>query len=446
MTARQLCYKALDRVRTGGYSSLILDQMLSESDLSAQDKAFCSALFYGTLEKKLLLDHVISTRLEKGKKPDKHIKLILEMGLYQLLFMDSVDDYAAVDESVKLTRKAGFAKLSGFVNAVLRSFIRDGKKITLPEKGKDITKYLSVAYSCPEWIVALWIKSYGKENAESILKTHEGRAPVFARVNTNRCTAAQLIESLEKDGVKAESVTDVENAVVLENTGAIDKLKAYSDGLFHVQDLSSQLCCKVLEPQSGDTVLDCCAAPGGKSYTLSQLAGKKAKIISCDLHENRVRLIHNGAKRLGLDNVNATVRDAVTAEPIKAQRVLCDIPCSGLGIIRRKPDIKNKSEKEVKELPSLQYNILENSAKSLDENGVLVYSTCTLNPAENEQNVLRFLSEYTEYEGYAFKELLGESEQFVWHSDYMLTVLPKEDGADGFFISRIRAKGGNQHQ
>lgn len=443
MTARQLCYKALDKVRTGGYSSITLDAMLSESDLSAQDKAFCSVLFYGTLEKKLLLDYIISTRLEKGKKPDKHIKIILEMGLYQLLFMDSVDDYAAVDESVKLTRKAGFSKLSGFVNAVLRSFIRDGKKIILPEREKDPAKYLSVAYSCPLWIVELWINGYGEENAEKILKTHEGRAPVFARVNTARCTAAQLIENLEKDGVKAESVTGVENAVTLENTGAIDNLKAYNDGLFHVQDLSSQLCCRVLEPKGNDVVLDCCAAPGGKSYTLSQIAGRNARIISCDLHQNRVRLIHNGAKRLGLENIEACVRDAAAAEPIEADRVLCDVPCSGLGIIRRKPDIKNKSKAEVEGLYKLQFDILSNSARSLKPGGVLVYSTCTLNPQENEQSIGRFLAQNPDFEGFAFRELLGESGQFIWHNDYMLTVLPEKEGSDGFFISRIRAKGRN---
>ena len=438
MTDRKAAYNALKRVWEGGYSTLALDAVLSASDLDRRDRAFASAIFYGVLENADMLDYIISKFTKVGSKIEKRARIILRMGLYQMIFMDKVPDSAAVNESVSLAKSVGLGRASGFINAVLRSFIRAGKRCELPSEEDNAVLHLSLKYSVPQWLVEKWISDYGTDICKSVLGELSGRPPLYVRMNSNRTNEDDFLKSLEKNDVKADGLTWLDGAYALEECGDIEEIDAFKDGLFHVQDAASQLCCAVLEPQVGETVCDVCAAPGGKSFTLSELLGESGRIYSHDIYENKVSVIKSGAKRLGLENISASVRDAQNGScDIKCDRVLCDVPCSGLGIIRRKPDIKNKNPLDLEELPEIQFSILENSAKLLRDGGVLVYSTCTLSHKENREVVERFLSAHHDFEPYPFD---APCERLCGEPEHMLTLFPHVLGTDGFFISRIRKK------
>ncbi len=436
MSARKAALDALKRTEKGAYSNIALDNILAKSGMDDRDKALASALFYGVMENRTQLDAAISALLRKpNQKLEDDVRLILRMGIYQLGYMDKIPDSAAVDEAVKLTRKTGHASAAGFVNGILRSYIRAGKTTPLPERSADPLLWLSLKYSCPMWIVELWVNCYGEELCESILSTFAGRPPIFARVNTQRTAADALVRKLEQEGVSAKRYPLLTDVLVLEGTGDVELLSAYKDGLFHVQDIASQLCAANVRAQRGDVILDACAAPGGKSFTIAQTAQDDCTVIACDLHSSRVDLIAEGAKRLGLDSVKACRRDAAAqGSKIMADRVLCDVPCSGLGVIRRKPDIKSKSRSELETLPELQYSILETNAACLKPGGRLIYSTCTLNPAENGEVFDRFLASHPEFK--PAELFLPEGvERRIQEPEHELTLFPERDGWDGFFMA-----------
>lgn len=435
--ARRAAYKVLMRTETeGAYSNIALNAELSKVE-DEREKGLATAIVYGTLENTELFDRQIRTLTGKpAKKLQPEVRVILRMGLSQLVFMDKIPESAAVNECVNLAKK--FApKASGLVNGVLRSFIRGGKTLSIPDKNSDPILYLSAKYSAPKWLAQLWVDSYGEEKCEEILSSIKGRAPVYLRVNTTKITEEELMEKLRLEGVKANK-SKLENALTVEASGAIDKLSSYEKGFFHVQDLASQLCCMTLGAAENSTVYDVCAAPGGKTFTLAQHMNNTGKIISCDLYPQRVSLIAQGAERLGLTNVRATVRDAMTKEEESADFVLCDAPCSGLGVIRRKPDIMFKAKDEAESLADIQRDILGASASLVKAGGVLVYSTCTLNPAENENNARCFLENNPDFETVPF-----ELPQWVNHKyeNGMATIFPDREGADGFFIAKFRRKG-----
>lgn len=412
MTGRERVLGLLVRAQNdGAYSNIALDAELSRND---SEKAFVTALYYGVTERRMTLDHIIRTysKIEFDDIENCPLQL-LRMGLYQLMCMD-IPESAAVNETVKLASE----RAKGYVNAVLRAFIRGGKKLELD--GLDELGKLSVKYSCAKWIVKMWSKEYSFERTEELLAASFGRPPVYARVNTVVCDADDLIYELAEDGVRAERYKDSNTCVVLENPGSIEKLRAYRNGLFHVQDLSSQLCCETLLPREGDTVIDMCAAPGGKTFTLAELMNDKGEIYSSDLYGSRVRLIEQGAERLGLNSVRARAADASVYDEAlpPADRVLCDVPCSGLGVIRRKPEIKYRKKADIEGLPEIQSAILENASRYVRPGGKLLYSTCTLNRAENEDVVERFAEKNKEFG-------LVETK----------TYFPDKNGGDGFFTA-----------
>ncbi len=406
------------------FSNLIVDSALNNNDLPGADRAFFTALVYGTTERLITLDYNLSLYLKQPlKKLKPQVLIILRMGAYQILFMDKIPDRAAINESVNLTKSNGAGFASGLVNAVLRKVSANGLK--LPEIGENPTEdersaFYSVKYSCPRELVKLFCDSYGEENAVGIMEHSLGAQPVTVRVNTTRCTAEKLVERFALEGVTAKPHKSVLNALCLENVGSIEGLDTYKEGLFHVQDASSQMCCAALGVKPGDTVFDVCAAPGGKSFTLAELMENEGVLRAFDLHEHRVRLISSGAKRLGLDVVDAQVGNAeeYNAELGSADRVLCDVPCAGLGIIGRKPEIRYKSLENIDILPRMQYNILTTASRYLRVNGTLVYSTCSLNPAENDEVVSKFVNEHPEFELISTK-----------------TVMPHLNDSDGFFIA-----------
>ena len=318
------------------YSNLLLDHVFSETDLSERDKAFAAALFYGVLERRLTLDYIIEKNSKiPFAKLDPAAVEILRTGLYQLLYMDSVPESAAVNESVKLCKKLKCFSAQGFVNGMLRSFIRSGKKISY--LGLEPEKRLSVEYSCPEWLTEKLIREYGTDFAVKALKASVGRPPVYARVNTLKTTTEKLLAELSKHRIKAEAYPGLENCIRLEKPGDIEKCAPFRQGLFHVQDISSQLCCLTLRPVVNETVLDVCAAPGGKSFTLAELMGNNGKLYSMDLHDMRVGLIEDGASRLGIRIITAMQNDAskFNAELPQADRVLCACGEGGRRRLRR---------------------------------------------------------------------------------------------------------------
>ena len=319
------------------------------------------------------------------------------MGLYQLLYLDSVPDNAAVDESVKLAKKNRNPAASGFVNAMLREFIRNDKKLP---NGRNATEELSIEYSAPAWLTEKWTREYGKDICLEMLKTSVGQAPVTARVNTVFHSLESTLDMLAEEGITFERLSVLPDCIRICGAGAVEHTKAYKEGRIHVQDLSSQLCCAALGPKENDTVLDLCAAPGGKTFTIAERMNNKGRVLAFDLHRNRAGLIESGAKRLGLDCIRAGVNNAkVFDEKMpKADKVLCDAPCSGLGVIRRKPEIKYKEPSDFDRLPEIQYDILKTSAEYVKVGGTLVYSTCTFAPAENEGSISRFLAMHEEFE------------------------------------------------
>lgn len=439
---RRIAFNILLKIENdGAYSNLALNNAVKENNLSKLDASFLSALVYGVLERKLTLDYIIK---QYSKIPLRKIelktKIILRLGVLQLLFMDKVPESAAVNESVNLAKWQKLQKSSGFINGILRSITRAEQKYTLPDK-TDKIYYYSIKYSCPQELVKLWHNSYGENNTEELLKSLSGRSEIYARVNTLKTDAQTLVSKLSQENVSAEICDFPENAVKIKNTGSIEKLSAYKNGLFHVQDLSSQLCTYFLNAKPHQIVLDICSAPGGKAFTSAQYMNNKGKLFACDMYEHKLKLIENGAKRLGITNIVTQLRDGADSKiPLpQADRILCDVPCSGLGVLSRKPEIRYKDNLIDSNLNELQYNILCESAKYLCNGGILVYSTCTLNPKENNENAEKFLKEHEDFEGVELKLFDGLNRAFD-EKPYEITLMPHTADTDGFYISVFRKK------
>ena len=428
-SARQTAFEILNKIqRDNSYSNLALDHALDKADTDNKDKKFVSALVYGVTERRITLDYNLSLYLSQPiKKLKPEVLTALRLGAYQILFMDKIPVSAAVNESVKLAKKNGAAFASGLVNAVLRKIISNGLKTD---------GSMSVNYSAPEWLCDMWCKSYGRENAEKLLEASFGAVDTVLRVNTEKIDADNLINLLAKEGFDCETGGNVENSAVVKSGGAVHKTEAYKNGLFHVQDAASQLCCKALGVQENETVIDICAAPGGKSFTLAENMKNTGRIISCDIYEHRLKLISEGAERLGLTNIETVRNDGNVFNPDfpLADKILCDVPCSGLGVIRKKPEIRFKKSEEVDKLQDLQYSIMCISSRYLKIGGVMVYSTCSLNPNENEKIVEKFLTEHDNFEGV---RVLSDISRYGVDTDY-LTLMPHIHGCDGFFISAVR--------
>lgn len=428
-TPRQLAYETLLKIeRDKAYSNLALDFSLTEEGGDMRDSAFVSALVYGVTERLITLDYVLSAHLKEpmGKlKPQ--VRTVLRMGVYQLLFMDKVPESAAVNESVILA-KINCRYASGLVNAVLRSVARTG--LILPEDNE--VKRLCVEYSCPEWLVGLLAEEYGEKRTGEILKMFIGKPRTFIRVNTLKTDTVTLAGLLEGERIRTKQCEYSSDALEVLDAAKLNRTDAYLKGLFHVEDISSQLCCMALEPNPGDTVMDMCASPGGKSFTLAQMMENKGVLYSFDKAENRVGLIKQGAERLGIGIIKAGVNDACvfnTKLP-GADKVLCDVPCSGFGVMGRKPEIKYKPKEELDNLPDVQYRILNTSANYVKKGGRLVYSTCTLSPMENTRVCEKFLSENPSF---VSQRALPEIKR--GNASDFLTLTPDVNGSDGFFIS-----------
>lgn len=426
--ARQIAFEVLLKVfKDNAFSNLALDAALKKARLDVRERAFASALVYGVCERAISLDYTLEKHLSKPlSKLKPQVLAILRLGAYQILFMDGVPVSAAVNESVKLAKTNGCAFASGLINAVLRKVSQSG--FELPSEN-DKVEYLSIKFSCPRWLIQKWVGEYGIEKTRDILTYSLKENKIAIRVNTLKTSAQSLMESLISKGISCEKGA-AENSLTISGLScSVEELEEFQNGLFHVQGIPSQLCAKALGANEGDTVLDLCAAPGGKTFTIAEIMNNKGAIKAFDLYESRVSLIKNGASRLGLDIVSACVGDASAFDETlgKVDCVLCDVPCSGFGIISKKPEIKFKKKEEIESLPELQYKILKNGSKYVKNGGRLVYSTCTLSKAENENVCNRFLSENPDFK--------AEKPFPQFSEDCFATVFPSENNSDGFFVA-----------
>lgn len=434
VSPRILAIKTLLRIERGGaFSNILLDRQMSADDMKKADRALYNALVMGVLERRITLDYNISFYLAKDiKKLKPEVLTILRVGAYQILFSDRIPDSAAVNESVKAAEKLGNSYAKGIINAVLRKISENG--LMLPKNG-DRLNGMSVEYSVPLELASLITDSLGFDEACNFLSKSTGKVKTEIRVNTLKTDTNKLMQILENEGIKAKHHSILTNALIVENTGDIGSLKSFNEGLFHVQGVSSQLAVKALSPKKGNTVLDMCAAPGGKSFTAAQYTKGGGTVYSFDLTENRVSLIEKGAKRLGIENIKCEVNDAaIYNESIpKAECVLCDVPCSGLGVIRKKPEIRYKQISNLNSLYALQYNILRTSSRYVKKGGTLIYSTCTINEKENKEIALKFLAEHSDFSSV---KVLPEIETALRDGDF-LTLLPHINNCDGFFIAKF---------
>lgn len=428
---RRAVVTALMKQEKNGYANLILNAALENFEGTPRDKAFISAVFYGTVERMITLDFLLAQCLTKPLlKMDAEVRAILRSGLYQAKYMDGVPISAAINESVKLTRQMGKTSAAGMVNAVLRK--ASGIKLETVAFENEI-KRLSVSYSVSEEIAALLLQKL-PERCESFLACGFHQPQLCVRVNTE-CTDTEEIEAaFAKQNIATERGT-VPGSLYVDYKGDITATKLFKRGFLHVQGEASQLACHALQPKKGDKVLDLCAAPGGKSATLAQYMQNTGTLISCDALKNRLSLIENTFERMGVTCAQVLYNDAsVYRQDFEnADAVLCDVPCSGLGILSKKPDIRQKNLDGLAALVALQKQILATAARYVKKGGRLVYSTCTVNPDENEAVVTSFLKEHAEYRSVQVPN--------VPHGavicDNLVTLYPDSTKTDGFFIALL---------
>ena len=408
------------------FSSKIIKEILDKNDdLTGPEKAFIKRLFEGVIERRIEIDYRIdSVSKTPVSKMKPVIRNLIRMGVYQLIYMDSVPDSAAINESVKLAKKRGLAGLSGFVNANLRAVSKNKSGDIFDSLKDDRIKYLSVRYSVPEWICEKWTSEYGDDEAEKLLDALLKTRPVSLRFNTNLSEDEinEAVSDLEKQGVRLTNDERLGYVFSAEGIKGLKHLKGYDEGLFTVQDISSCLAIEAAGIKKGDCVIDVCAAPGGKSILASEKAGENGVVLSFDLSEDKIPLIKENARRMKADNVKAAARDgSVKDESLtgKADVLILDVPCSGLGVIGKKRDIKyNASADKIQELVKIQESIVDASWEYVKKGGRLIYSTCTINPDENIKQAERIA------EKYPFKMIDGP-----------VQLLPHKDNCDGFFYA-----------
>ena len=425
MNPRKLVFDLLLKLeKNEQFSNISLDRALESSDMSTEDKGLAAILLYGVTERRLTLDYQIGLLSDRPLSDiDRPTLCAIRLGLYQLIFMDRIPPHAAINESVSLVPR----KQSGFVNAILRAFTRsEGVKYPSPEGS--YTDYLSVRYSVCAPLCEKLVSAYGKERTEAILKGFERIPDTTLSVNTLKISRDELADKLEG------SVPTELSPRGLRVKGAVRGLYGFEEGLFFVQDEASQLCVEALDARSGDTVLDICACPGSKSFGAAISMKIEGSVRSFDLHAKKLPLIASGAERLGITIIDAAECDGRRFIPELegvADRVLCDVPCSGFGVLSKKPELRYKDPKVSEALPDIQLSILENACRYLRTGGVLVYSTCTIFPEENEENVKRFLEKHHDFSLVPFKA--GELSVPTGY----ITLLPDTHPTDGFFIAKL---------
>lgn len=421
------------------YSNLLLHQTIEKYKLDVKDRSLLTEITYGTLQHKLTLDYYLEPFIHG--KVDLWVRWLLRMSLYQIHYLSRIPAHAAVNEAVEIAKRRGHKGIASMVNGILRSILREGVRSTADIK--DSVERLAIETSHPQWLVDRWVESYGYEETAEMLRENNIPPVQTVRVNTTKVTVENVLTTLEREGVKAVRSEVIPECVYLQ-TGQAARTAAFKHGLITIQDESSMLPANVLNPQPGMKVLDMCAAPGGKTTHMAEKMQNEGSILAMDLHPKKLDLIDENTARLGLDIVQTAPIDGRKAANFLSKEsfdaVLVDAPCSGLGVMRRKPDIKyTKREEDLESLQIIQLAILDNAAHVLKPGGRLVYSTCTVDKRENEGTVKAFLSQHPEMESESLTNL--PEKLLAKQNNGMLQVFPQDFGSDGFFVAAFRKKG-----
>lgn len=439
MDAREVALLTLYNCqRQGGWSDGVLKKQIASAGLDSRDAALATNLCFGVVQNQILLDFYLSkfSSIPLSRMENKVLQS-LRLGVYQMLFLSKIPHSAAVDRSVAMVKQhSKNPRTSGMVNAILRNFQRSMDHLPTISKQNSV-EYLSTLYSHPAWLVERILYCLGEEETISFLQANNAQPPITAQVNTTKTEVPSLKQRLEEEGVGVELHPWLTDCLILSRTGNLEGLSSFQEGLFYIQDAASRLAVLASGVQQGMKVLDTCAAPGGKSFACAiQMAGK-GEIVSCDLHPHKKKLIAAGAKRLDLSIVTPKTADGKVFRPEWEEQfdcVLVDAPCSGLGVIRKKPDIRYKDPEPLAQLPGIQMEILENAARYVKKGGTLLYSTCTVLPCENEEIIQKFLENHSEF----FVQSICLPDPVGTVEDGMITLWPHRHGTDGFFIAKLR--------
>jgi len=423
-----------------GFSNLVVNSLLNRSNLDKRDRSLATQLIYGVIRRRNTLDWIINKfASRKINKMTPWVRNSLRLGVYQVYYLDKIPAPVAVNETVEVAKSKCNRGAIKFINGVLRNIIRSLDKIVYPKLEKDSVQHIRYKYSQPQWLVERWVKNYGVDKAIKIAKTLNKVPATVIRTNTLKADREALIQKLSDAEVDAEPIALVPEAINLLKYPSIDRLKSFEYGEFQVQGLASMLVAHILSPEADDRIVDLCSAPGGKTTHLSQLMDNSGQVYAVDVHQHKLDLIHENCNRLGINNVETICsdgREVSFAE--KIDKVLVDAPCSGLGIMAKKPEIRwQKKPQDLLELEKLQAELLDNGAKMLKDNGVLVYSTCTFTAEENIEIIKEFLKKHDDFK---LVDLRKEAESFGL-TDYLqegaLQLLPDQDLIEGFFIAKM---------
>lgn len=428
--------------REQSYAQLSLKKALV--DLEMRDKALATEIFYGTIKYQIQIDYWLNQYSKTPiRKMKPLIRNLLRMSVYQMLHLDKIPVSAVINEAVKITKKRKFQGLSGFVNGLLRTIDREREKLAYPSEKDSLSEALSIQYAIPEWMIKMWLKQYSRDIVEQIASALNQRAEVCGRVNDLKGSKAELLEILEKEGVHVERGHLLEEAFYLKKVDNLQNLPSFKLGAWTVQDESAMLVAHVVAPKAGEYVLDMCSAPGGKSMHMAAKMENRGEIIACDIHPHKLELIEKNAKRLGISIIKPTLQDGMVLNESwigKFDKVLLDAPCSGLGIMKRKPDIRlHKTKDDLKEIVEIQKALFKNAVQYLKPNGKLVYSTCTISYEENEQMIKEAVSEY----GLELENIVDTIPKLIQSSvkeQGMIQILPNMAGTDGFFIASLKRR------
>ena len=440
--------KALNSVEEeGAYANLALNQILEKYQPGKLDRAFATELTYGTLRSLNTLDWILSKFIKKSlSSQNPAVRNLLRLGVYQLMFMDRVPPSAACNEGAKMARKYGHPGVVKFVNGVLRNVSRSVGEIKFPGLDEDPVEHISLRYSHPSWMVERWLEEFGLEDTLAMCRANNEPAPNTVRTNTLKTTRDELAAKLRSEGLTVSQTAYAPEGLNIEGFFSLGSLETFREGLFQVQDESSMLAVRALAPRPGTFVIDACSAPGGKTTHLAQMMDDKGRILAVDIHPHKLALIKENCTRLGISIIETVTGDARSLPEKysnKADFILVDAPCSGLGVLRRRPDARwRKHPDQLPDIVKLQADILEGASGCLKAGGVMVYSTCTITREENLDQVQNFLAGHSEFRLEDITRLLPEKLDLAGtYREGYLQILPHQHGMDGFFIARMRKKG-----
>jgi 16S rRNA (cytosine967-C5)-methyltransferase len=436
---REVALDILEAVeKNQAYSNLLLNQSIEKENLPKQDIGLLTELTYGTIQRQLTLDYYLNSFLKK--KTDRWVNNLLRLSVYQMIFLDKIPDRAIIHEAVEIAKKRGHKGISGLVNGVLRSIQRSG--VPSIEEIKDPMEQLSIKWSHPKWLVKRWVEQFGIEKTEDMCEENLRPSVQTARVNTTLTNRQAVIIELTEEGYEVEE-SEIVPVAIRSKRGNLAHSISYKQGHLTIQDESSMLVAYALDPKADELVLDACAAPGGKTTHMSERMSNKGEIKALDIHKHKIKLIDQNASRLHLTNVHSILKDSRQAkeefDTETFDRILIDAPCSGLGVLKGKPDIKYaKKESDLEGLQTIQLNILNEVSSLLKPGGILAYSTCTIDQKENQDVIKQFLQSHSDFEPHTLSSLPDSFSQAK--GDFQLQVFPQDFGGDGFYIAVIRKK------